>query len=86
MTGPAWLVVIGCGLCLLLTIGMAVALTLIGANRKALHHENRKLIDRLNYAEVEIKRLTPQRKHTKHTIPTVPVSKDGYLIREEEYV
>lgn len=78
MTGPAWILIIGCGVCLLLTLAMAVCVVPLArrdrTRKDELSHLRCRLVE-LQDDIVTIRAEVEARASRKH-----------YTIHEEEYV
>lgn len=85
LTTPAWLLIIGCGVCLALAVGMAVAVAALGKTNRNLRAENRSLLQDKEDLTCTIKSLVPAT-----CAPATSAAKNTppsqYTIREEEYV
>lgn len=84
MTTPAWLLIIGCAVCLALAAGMAVAVAAVGKTNRDLHAENRGLLRDNEELTHTVKALIPATSARVTSAKNTPPSQ--YTIREEEYV
>lgn len=86
MTLAAWLFVSADGLCLLLALAMALALASASKRLRAQEYQNQDLVRELEAAQYELKQNVRLKPPSGGSKPKEPAPKNGYTIKEEEYV
>lgn len=82
LTGPAWILVAGCGVCLMLAVGMAVIAATMGSKYRESEHKVKQIKRELTETKVRLAETTVR---LKASMVRADPETNLYLIREEEY-